>query len=100
MDFIEGSEIQEYLKENPDKIDDIFIQTIYGFKYLEEVEILHRDIRPQNLLVSKNGIVKIIDFGFGKEIFFSTGFDKSITLNWRYAPPNEFEKQVYDSNYQ
>lgn len=96
MEFVEGKEIHEFLKENPDKIDEIFTQTINGFKYLEEINILHRDIRPQNILVSEGLLVKIIDFGFGKKVIFNEDFDKSISLNWRYNPPEEFESQIYD----
>ena len=39
--------------------------------HLEEKNILHRDIRPNNILVSNAGLVKVIDFGFGKTIDFS-----------------------------
>jgi serine/threonine-protein kinase len=96
MEFINGEEIHTYVKNNPEKINDIFLQTIQGFKYLENIEILHRDIRPQNILVSNEGIVKIIDFGFGKKINFGEDFDKSISLNWRFSPPLEFEEKLYD----
>lgn len=96
MEFINGSEIHVYIKNNPEKINDIFLQTIQGFKYLENIKILHRDIRPQNILISNEGIVKIIDFGFGKKISFDDSFDKSISLNWRFSPPLEFEDRIYD----
>lgn len=95
MEYVRGRSIDEYLIENPDRILDIFNQTIEGFKYLEETNILHRDIRPENILVSENGIVKIIDFGFGKKIDFGKK-NKSISLNWRYSPPKDFEENIYD----
>lgn len=96
MEYVEGFLIDEYIKENPDRLNDIFIQTINGFKYLEENKILHRDIRPGNILISDNGIVKIIDFGFGKKIEIIGDFYKSITLNWRYTVPNELYAEIYD----
>lgn len=96
MEFVDGEEIHDFIKYNPEKINDIFLQTINGFKYLENIKVLHRDIRPQNILVSGDGIVKIIDFGFGKKIDFGDDFDKSISLNWRFSPPMEFENKVYD----
>ncbi|WP_445720484.1 protein kinase family protein [Flavobacterium sp.] len=95
MEYVKGKSINEYLYENPDKVLDIFNQTIEGFKYLEENNILHRDIRPENILVSENGIVKIIDFGFGKQIDFGKK-SKSISLNWRYNPPKDFQEKIYD----
>lgn len=95
MEYVKGKSINEFLYDNPDKVLDIFNQTIEGFKYLEENNILHRDIRPENILVSGNGIVKIIDFGFGKQIDFGKK-NKSISLNWRYIPPKDFEEKIYD----
>jgi serine/threonine-protein kinase len=95
MEFIDGIPIDKYLKQNPDKLVFVFSQVITGFKYLEEKEILHRDIRPENILVTNEGIVKIIDFGFGKKIDFDNNA-KSITLNWRYSIPTEFNEEKYD----
>ncbi len=96
MEFIKGQNVSTFLKENPDKLNDIFKQTIDGFLHLETSKILHRDIRPDNILVSTDGKVKIIDFGFSKKIDFESDFDKSISLNWRYNPPNDFEEKIYD----
>jgi serine/threonine-protein kinase len=67
-----------------------------GFCHLEAKNILHRDIRPQNILVRSDGGVKIIDLGFGKKIDHSADFDKSISLNWWCDPPSEFGRAVYD----
>ena len=96
MEYIDGKYISEYISENPEKIDDLFIQTIQGFICLEECGILHRDIRDSNILVSSDGIVKIIDFGFGKQIKFDNDFDKSISLNWWCTTPNEFSLHRYN----
>jgi serine/threonine-protein kinase len=67
-----------------------------GFEHLEKHDVLHRDIRPQNILVTLDGIAKIIDFGFGKRVGASTDFEKSISLNWWCEPPLEFKDAVYD----
>ncbi len=96
MEFIRGQSIDDYLFENPDKLNDLFIQVIEGFCYLEENNILHRDIRPENILVTHDSIVKIIDFGFGKSIDFDNP-DNSISLNWRYPKPDEFSAKMYDT---
>lgn len=96
MEYIDGIDIEQYLAVNPNMVNDLFIQTINGFKYLEEQNILHRDIRPSNILVSNDGIVKIIDFGFGKDIQKSEDYKKSITLNWTYSLPNDFSMSIYD----
>lgn len=96
MEFIDGEKITDFIKQNPEKLNDIFVQTLEAFKHLEEIKVLHRDLRPENILITKNGTVKVIDFGFGKRIDFDSDFDKSLSLNWRYSPPSEFRDKIYD----
>lgn len=96
MELIKGSNIEEYLAKYPEYIDRIFRETVVGFCHLEENEILHRDIRPTNILVTHDGITKIIDFGFGKNVPDVEDFDKSITLNWWCDVPMEFQNRIYE----
>lgn len=96
MEFIDGMEIDKYITSFPEQTNEIFLQAISGFTYLERRGILHRDIRPGNVMVHGDGTVKIIDLGFGKQIRSSKDFDKSISLNWWCEPPDEFSKSRYD----
>ncbi len=96
MEYVSGHDIEGYLRQAPEKANEIFLQTLQGFRYLEANNILHRDIRPQNVMVRDDGAVKIIDLGFGKRIRQTTDFDKSISLNWWCEPPAEFRNSVYD----
>ena len=96
MEYVEGTDVQDYLRLHPEQASQIFKQTIAGFCHLEEHGILHRDIRPFNLLVSASGQVKIIDFGFGKQVAAISDFGKSVSLNWWCEPPDDFGQQIYD----
>ena len=96
MEFIEGTDVREYLAQFPELINEVFLQTIEGFRYLEDHNILHRDIRPGNIMVRNDGIVKIIDFGFGKQAIADSDFNKSVSLNWWCELPAEFSDQIYD----
>ncbi len=96
MEYIEGENIQDYLMLNNEMVNEIFLQVIEGFIHLEENNILHRDIRIPNILINNDGIVKIIDFGFGKKIEKSNHFNKSISLNWWCEKPKEFEEEIYN----
>lgn len=92
MEYINGQCIDQY---NPDisgkSWDDIFNEVISAFEYLEENSILHRDIRPANILIDSKNCVKIIDFGFGKHINGTTKEENSILLNW---PATEMPDEV------
>lgn len=96
MEYVEGEIISKYIKENTEKVNNIFEQVINAFQYLEERKIIHRDIRDTNILVTHDGIVKIIDFGFGKKIEYEVEKYKSISLNWWCETPDEFKSEIYD----
>lgn len=96
MEFIDGNSIYEFLKYNSEQMDHVFEQLIDAFLYLENHQILHRDIRRENILVSSDGQVKLIDFGFGKKIVDVGDKKKSISLNWWCDIPNDFLAGQYD----
>jgi eukaryotic-like serine/threonine-protein kinase len=96
MERVLGNDISSYLTQNPEQINEVFQQTIQGFCHLETNQILHRDIRDTNLMVSEKGAIKIIDLGFGKQIHEADDVDKSISLNWWCDLPREFSSNTYD----
>ena len=97
MEYINGNDIFTHLKNHPENLNNVFEQTINGFVYLESNNILHRDIRPTNIMVDSSNNVKIIDFGFGKEINFDEDNKKSITINWWGSVlPDDFEEKIYN----
>jgi fused-like protein len=62
-------EILEEDKKLPEgEIKFIARQLVAGLFYLHSNNIIHRDIKPQNILISANGIIKICDFGFARAI--------------------------------
>lgn len=96
MEFVDGSHVDDYLASQPQNANEVFQKVVEGFAYLESAGILHRDIRPANIMVQQDGVVKIIDLGFGKQVVASKDFKKSISLNWWCPPPNEFTESRYD----
>jgi len=105
MEYIEGITIDKYLADlapwDNDTPDKIFVQLVEGFRYIEENNILHRDIREGNILIDNQGVVKIIDFGLGK-FFKPTDVPKDsmseiINRSGLDRLPNEFSLGVYDA---
>ena len=93
MEFVDGKSIDEYDPSPWDTKDwnDIFSEVIAAFEYLEQNHILHRDIRPANILIDRNNNIKIIDFGFGKQLDGTKKDNNSILLNW---PATEMPDEV------
>jgi len=106
MEYIDGTNIEKYITEytgiwDPISLDDLFMQLIDGFCYIEEHSIVHRDIREGNILIDKTGTVKIIDFGIGKIFEKSAdGGDSLVAVINRTGLdtlPQEYYDEIYTS---
>lgn len=106
MEYIDGQNIADYLDgyigwEATGSPDNIFIQLIEGFDYIEKQGIVHRDIREGNILITNDGVVKIIDFGLGKTFTPVVATDDSmvdiINRSGLDCLPNEYFEGKYDS---
>lgn len=72
MEFIDGMTLEKLLKQNGglplESVLKILIQTLDGLHHAHEKGILHRDIKPANLMLTRDGIVKLMDFGIARMI--------------------------------
>lgn len=70
MEFLQGRELRDVLNEKPmlpvAQVLDIVIQVAHGLAYAHEHGIVHRDVKPSNIMVLGDGHVKITDFGIAR----------------------------------
>ncbi|WP_404308267.1 protein kinase domain-containing protein [Neorhodopirellula lusitana] len=70
MELIEGQDLSRYVKEHGSmqitQMVDVVTQAAQGLKYAHENQIIHRDIKPANILLTNDGVVKILDMGLAR----------------------------------
>ena len=98
MEYIEGENIEDYFQTAAEEdINSVFVQIINAFTYLEQHNILHRDIRAANIMIDETGSIKVIDFGFGKKMNGDQENNKaSVLLNW---PASKVPREIYKEQY-
>ena len=70
MNHLEGEDLNSYIKRKGPlplhEAQSIFFQMLDGFQYAHNEGVVHRDVKPSNIYIEKNGQVKILDFGIAK----------------------------------
>ncbi|MFO1464430.1 MAG: sigma 54-interacting transcriptional regulator [bacterium] len=67
MEFLQGRDLEGLFRPSAEQILDLFAQTCRGLAYLHRRQIFHRDLKPSNLFLTRDGDVKILDFGLAIE---------------------------------
>ncbi|NWF51284.1 MAG: serine/threonine protein kinase [Ignavibacteriaceae bacterium] len=100
MEFIDGIPITQYCLENKLSIEqtlNLFIEVCNAVQYAHQNLVIHRDLKPGNILITKNGNVKLLDFGIAKLIDedlvdFADGLTK--TGVWHLTPEYASPEQI------
>ncbi|MGI6524369.1 MAG: serine/threonine protein kinase [Bdellovibrionota bacterium] len=103
MEYVEGEDLAEKLEREkqlpPLDVADILRQICVGVQAIYSAGLVHRDLRPENILIKKNGLIKITDFGIvhvknapritekggvvGNLAYMSPEYLKSGEVDWR-----------------
>lgn len=94
MAFISGKSLYNILKEkgvlSENKVKHYCIQVAEALKVIHENNFLHRDIKPDNILIDSQDQVALIDFGATKEFIAGQTCEMSVTLTPDYAPYEQY----------
>ena len=94
MEYIEGKHLKQLLKKRGSltvrEVVDIMMQITDGMSAAHDSYIIHRDIKPQNIMILENGLIKITDFGIAMALNATQLTQtNSVMGSVHYLPPEQ-----------
>ncbi len=97
MEYLEGKTLGQYLEEREkislEEAKEILHPVILALKDVHQLGVMHRDIAPDNIFLTKDGNVKLLDFGASR--FATTSYSKSLSviIKQGYAPVEQYRSR-------
>ncbi len=98
MEYLDGQTLKQYLKTNGGKIpaDELLCMMkplISSLGKLHAQGLIHRDISPDNIMLMKDGSIKILDFGGARDFVSQNGKSMSVLVKHGYAPEEQYRSR-------
>ncbi len=102
MEYVDGTDlktlIQQKGKMSETKVRQIAIQLLSALDYAHRKGIIHRDIKPHNILLTGDGIVKVADFGIAKAVSDATLVHTGVVIGTvHYLSPEQARGGLIDA---
>ncbi len=98
MNYIDGINLKEYLAKQKEPLHfekalEIFMPVLDALKEVHKAGLLHRDISPDNILITKNGRVVLIDFGAARQAVGDRGHTLSVIMKPGFSPEEQYHSR-------
>ena len=101
MDFADGGDLAKILRDqkgiyfSESQILDWFTQICLAMKHVHDRKILHRDLKSQNIFITKANIIKLGDFGIARELTHTHQKVKTMVGTPYYLSPEIIQNKPY-----
>lgn len=95
MEYEQGTSLADHLKQHGKRLDEaallrIIIPILNGLHAVHEANLLHLDIKPENIYLRSDGSPMLIDFGSARQAMKTSRSSKRIALTHGYAPMEQY----------
>ncbi len=99
MEFLEGETLRAHTKLTEGELIDVAVQVTKALEAAHGAGMVHRDIKPDNLFLTKQGVVKLMDFGLAKPLEEEGGAaeQSSVTGTSGYMSPEQSRGEPLDA---
>jgi eukaryotic-like serine/threonine-protein kinase len=89
--------IESGWKPTIDDVKDIAIQVLKILRYLQALHpsVIHRDIKPQNIIIDDDGEISLVDFGAVQDTYYTVTGGSTVVGTYGYMAPEQFRGQAY-----
>ena len=98
MEYVDGIDIKKYAALKGGRLPfnevlDIIVPIIYALIIVHSMDVLHRDISPDNIYLTRDGGIKLLDFGAARQVYGDQSSNLSVILKHGYTPIEQYRRQ-------
>lgn len=101
LEYVDGQTLQQFIRSRgrltPQEALAIFDQALTGVAHIHRMGVVHRDLKPSNIFITRDGVVKIIDFGISALVEENRGEPQNAMVGTLlYIPPEQINGRYAD----
>ena len=98
MEYVDGVSLQEHIKSKGGKLSfddalDLLMPVMDALSVVHEKGIIHRDVTPDNIYISRDGTVKLLDFGAARYSLGNVSRSLDVILKHGFAPKEQYKRR-------
>jgi len=104
MEYLDGCSFEDYIKEHGGRLSwadtaRVMLPVLDVLELVHEQEIVHRDVSPDNIYITKDGTVKLLDFGAARHSLGNVSQSLDVVIKHGFAPKEQYSRRGRQGSY-